>query len=164
MSKWLYLLNSAFYLTRSPLFLMGITWTRVYIRYLPVPLSMAAPLLVLKPHKEDIPMLSFTCAGPLSCAVRVLQYVSVCLMGASGRWGRAEQRLITEKGWRRSVQNFTLLPVTISDETALQSWREYSRLPLMFYNSYAYEQKCAKMFIQVCFEYDSMILSLKLMV
>jgi hypothetical protein len=42
-------------------------------------------------------------------------------MGASGRRGRAEQRLITEKGWRRSVENFALLPETILDETALQS-------------------------------------------
>lgn len=106
MSMWMYSynLNSALYLSRSPLFLMGITWTQVYVGYLPAPCSMPAPLLVWKPHKEDIPMLSFTCAGPLSCSVGVLQYVSSCLMGASGRRGRAEQRLITEKGWRRNVQ------------------------------------------------------------
>lgn len=110
MSMWLYHLNSALYLSRSPLFLMGISWTQVYIGYLPAPPSMPASLLALKSHKEDIPMLSFTCEGPLSCAVRAFQCVSACLMGTPGRRERAEQRLITEKGWRRYVQKLYSSP------------------------------------------------------
>jgi hypothetical protein len=110
MSMWLYHLNSAFYLPRSPLFLMRITWTQVYIGYLPAGCSMPASFLILKPNKQDIPMLSFTCAGPLSCAVRVLQYVSVCLMGASGRKGRVDPRLITEKGCCRNIRKLYSSP------------------------------------------------------
>jgi hypothetical protein len=76
-----------------------------------------------EPHKEDIRTLWSACAWALTCAIRALLCVAVCLMGASGWRERVEPWLITERGRGRNVQK--LCPSrTVLDETVLQSWRE----------------------------------------